>query len=187
MAKGRRKLCYGVMILSALALCVDRFVLSDGVTGPETAEGATGDPAALLTEVPPQHVSEALSIPELPFPHDVKRFTFGRDIPDLFSPPAKPPDPELKPLTGNGDNTRDEEPDQQKGMGRSAFEAAHDLGGMLDHERLRIAIIDGLWLRIGDELDGCTLSSIVGDAAHFTCHDGEAVLTPIRHGRRKGD
>jgi hypothetical protein len=45
------------------------------------------------------------------------------------------------------------------------------------NQRLRIAVVDDIWVHFGDSIDGCTLMGIEGQSAHFKCHDGEAVLT----------
>jgi hypothetical protein len=42
-------------------------------------------------------------------------------------------------------------------------------------------------MRIGEELDHCTLIAIEGDAATFQCHDGDTVLSPLRRKDVRGD
>ena len=66
----------------------------------------------------------------------------------------------------------------QAGTGdRLALMDHHTLNAVMDHEGLRIAVIDGQWLRAGDVLDGCTLRFVNGTDVRFDCANGEAVLT----------
>ena len=61
-------------------------------------------------------------------------------------------------------------------MGRAEFIRRHELGGILFHEDLKIAVLDGRWMRIGELIDGCTLKKISGNTARFECYDGKAEL-----------
>lgn len=91
-------------------------------------------------------------------------------------------------MPGAGENSPfPEDGTRPRGLDQAAFQAGHELGGVLDHERLKIAIIDGRWLRIGDKVDGCTLTRISGDTVCFECYDGEAVLKPSRGRGAIGD
>ena len=47
---------------------------------------------------------------------------------------------------------------------------------MVIHEGLRIAVVDGSWLRLDQDFDGCRLTAIAGNEVRFACHDGDAVL-----------
>ena len=50
------------------------------------------------------------------------------------------------------------------------------LDGVLIQQRLRMAVLEGRPVRIGDTVDGCVLKKIAGYRAEFECHDGPAVL-----------
>ena len=41
---------------------------------------------------------------------------------------------------------------------------------------LRIAIVDGVWVREGAKFDGCKLERISNNQAVFSCYDGDATL-----------
>jgi hypothetical protein len=180
MTRRKKRLYLGVMILSGLALFVDRFILSESVMVPDPAIGSPAEPAGRHAGAVSTATEDALSIPELPFPRGVEHFTFGSEIPDLFAPPTAASDENAARPGGSDNDPLATDARQSKGAGRAAFLTDHELGGLLTHERLRIAIVDGRWLRLGDEVDGCTLTRISGKEAVFDCYDGEAVLKPAR-------
>jgi hypothetical protein len=183
MALRKKQVYFVILIVSGLALAVDRFVLSGSVSAPEKVKASP--PEALASPADSTVAAaegEAPAIPELPFPHGVERFTFGSDIPDLFAPPRHFVRGDTVPSVTGVDNPGGEDKPPTRGLNSSAFAIQHELDGVLDHQRLKIAIIGGRWMRIGDEIDGCTLARISGDVARFECRDGEAVLGPPRPG-----
>jgi hypothetical protein len=183
MAVRKKQVYFGIMIVSGLALAVDRFVLSESVTAPDEVKASPQEtPASLAGSTGAAAEEEVPAIPELPFPRDVERFEFGSDIPDLFAPPRHFVRDATIPSVTGADDPGSENIPPPRGLNSGAFTIQHELDGVLDHQRLKIAIIDGRWMRIGDEVDGCTLARISGDGARFECRDGEAVLGPPRPG-----
>jgi len=180
MLHGKRRVYFAVMIFSGLALFVDRFVFSDNAATPEAANASFPGVAVQSTDLSVPVAQNAPAIPELPFPREVERFTFGSEIRDVFAPPSAASSEKLGPYGAGEDGLLPGDGARARGLDRASFEAQHELGGVLTHERLRIAIVDGRWLRIGDKLDGCTLTRVSGEAACFECHNGEAVLKPSR-------
>lgn len=183
MSQHKKRVYVVVMILGALALFVDRFVLSEGATAPDQANASPEKLVRHPAGSPARVAEDAPAIPELPFPRGVERFTFGPEIPDLFAPPGTVRKGGGSTLAANQDGLSSSNAAPSRGLSQAAFTARYELDGVLSHERLRIAIVGGRWLRLGDTVDGCKLTHIAGDAARFACFDGEAVLEP-RCGRR---
>lgn len=169
MSRKRKRGYFAVMITGAVALVVNQCIPSEGTLDPVTAVArAPADPLtpAHLGETPPS------SIPELPFPRDIEPYDADSPIPDLFTPPesvvARGAAGEATPDGGQRTSV--------VGATRATFRLEHRLTGVLIDERLRIAIVDGMWVRVGQSLDGCVLSAVSGNEARFACHDGESVL-----------
>lgn len=166
----RKRMYVGLMILGAAALFVDRLVLPAGVMKPDASLAETpATPTAGAT-------SDPLPIPELPFPDGLRAFKSDLPVRDFFQPPM------LRSSDGSrnriSDNLhplgrRDNEPGRAS---RADFVTHHTLNGVLTDQRLRIAIVNGQWMRLGRSVDGCTLTSIAGTEVRFACHDGEAIL-----------
>ena len=168
MLNQKKRVYLGLMVFCALALIVDRVVLHDSVTGP-AAVAAGQLPALPASPTPP------LAIPELPFPPGIEPLDPASEIRDLFAPP-----PIHRPE--ETDAASDKDPPASAGrsltgqVSRDLFTTTHVLNALLVNERLRIAIIDGQWRRIGESIDGCTLSDITGSEVRFECYDGTASL-----------
>lgn len=174
---GKRKRTYfAVMIAGGFALVVDRCIPSQDPLDPVAAVARV--PARSPTPAsahPPERPSTS-SIPELPFPREVEPYDPDSPIPDLFIPPGSVM-PRNAPDGATGKATQDEERNKSvTGATQAAFHLTHRLTGVLIDERLKIAIVDGMWVRVGQSLDGCMLSAVSGNEARFTCHDGESVL-----------
>lgn len=171
MSRHRKATYLAVMALGGAILAVDRFVLSDGTTQPAVA--LAGNPLAATASSSPAQTPAGMPIPELPFPRGLEPFDPDAPMRDLFEPPASALD---------GDPSADKDRlllglnERPERMNSAMFVARHRLGGVLVHERLRIAVVDGVWLRTGQAVDGCTLADISGDEVRFECLDGEAVL-----------
>jgi len=170
----RRKRFYGALLLcSGGALLVDRCMLKRGVTAPDTALAAHAPVSAAPA-------GEVLSIPEVPFPHAVSAFRAAQPVRDLFLHPS---------LRGGGEGT-DNPQNGLPGTSRvapaasAAFAEQRRLDAVLINQGLRIAIVDGQWMRTGQILDGCTLQDIQGNSVLFKCSDGDATLhtTPAWNG-----
>ena len=109
--------------------------------------------------VGPASAPVSLPIPELPFPRGLKSLALNAEVRDLFEPPAAGPG---NPDVADSDNR---EPDltgsaNYQGPQHDLFEQQHHLSGVMVNERLRIAIVDGVWLQLGQSLDDCKLISV---------------------------
>lgn len=169
MSQQRQRMYLGVMVLGAVALFVDRFVLRASVSGPDAAL-ATGSRIAPETGSP-----QPVAIPELPFPTGVRDFKLDGPIRDLFLPP-------MFRYGGDGtlaaDNRSHNRGTREDGRAsREAFLGRNRLDALLTDDRMKIAIVNGRWVRIGQIVDGCTVTDISGDRILIDCSDGSAALT----------
>lgn len=180
MSSLRRKKAYGaVMILAAAALAVDRCAFSNEQAAGfsprgDSAQGAIRGSVDLRPS--PAETVPTISIPELPFPRGVAAFDLpasGDPCRDLFAPPKSV----LNRNTADAStDSNDSATNRDKRVNCATFLTHHRLSGVLLFDSLRIAVVDGTWLRKGQLLDGCTLMSVSGNEARFECYDGEAVL-----------
>ena len=178
MATRKKQLYLGVMLLGGAALFVDRFLLPSSATAPApvaatpTRAGRSLRPAT--ADAPGKDPAVELSVPELPFPRNLPPWDHSGPMRDLFSP-----------LTAGVQTTADN-PDAASGQGTcAAFSREHRLEAVFVEsgatgngaaEGLRIAVIDGRWVRVGETLDGCTLIEADGNKVRFRCRDGELSL-----------
>ncbi|MCH8966400.1 MAG: hypothetical protein IID43_01860 [Planctomycetes bacterium] len=171
MSHKRKRLYIALMVLAAAGFGVDRFVFSRSSTAPSVAMASSGVAAASVFPNISGNTDAALAIPELPFPRAVEGYSFGDDIQDIFTPPGWEPNGSTK--SGNRFRAaRDSGP-----SGRAEFMRSHELGGILFHDNLKIAVLDGRWMRVGEMIDGCTLKNVSGSQVLFECYDGKAELT----------
>jgi hypothetical protein len=178
MRQGKKKVYLAVMVLGGAALLVDRVFLSSSVD-PDVAE-ATGVAPADDKPASPEAASptpQTAPIPELNFPRQIPAYDVGAHLRDWFEPP-KLPDAE-EPQEGTPDNggplaLRAALPVVSA---KESFVASHRLDGIVINDRWQIAIVDGVWLRVGQAMDDCTLSEVSGRTAVFACEDGDAQLT----------
>lgn len=156
------------MLLGALAMIVDRFVITGGSPAPAAA-------MAVVAQMPVTPAPAELAIPELPFPKGVKPMSPDADIRDLFAPPTRPPAGDGGRADGSkGANALPKPPTD---LDVDRFAAKHHLDALLTDERLRIAVVDDYWLQIGQSLDGCKLIEVMGTRATFACYNGTVALT----------
>ncbi len=153
-----------------MALGIDRFLLSESATAPQYAEAAapsnaiTPEVSTELTRVP---------IPAVPVPKNLPTFDPLRGIRDVFVSPSEALVGDDGLLPGQeGPNTAG----PKRRSSAAEFVAQHALSAVLDDPRLKIAVVDGQWIRVGDAFDDCRLTTVSGTEAHFQCPDGEAVL-----------
>lgn len=176
MGQSRRKLYLVLLAVSALGLVIDRFVLTGSATAPTEASAATVVRPPVGRDAVTSNAGPSASIPEIPFPTGLVAAEALLTIPDVFAPPSV----RFRGKSGAG-------PPYNAGMGSggrgpserlsgAAFESRHTLDGVLVYQRLKIAVLDGRTVRIGDTIDGCTLKDVSGYRARFECHDGPAVL-----------
>ncbi len=178
-----RKRAYGaVMILAAAALAVDRCALSNEQAVALSAGGdiAHTEAHGLVDQRSPSLGARAnVSIPELPFPRGVAALdlpTFGSPCRDLFAPPESVVNRNTPDISTDSDDASMNRDKRSERVNCATFLTHHRLSGVLLFERLRIAVVDGMWLRKGQLLDGCTLIFVSGNEARFECYDGQTVL-----------
>ncbi len=175
MSMKRRHLYFAVIAAGGGFLLVDTLFMAEGVTEPQQAVGATGEPLG-VAQPPDTPADELTSIPELPFPYAVAEYSLSPDAPDPFAPPKGADDGRATDLASDKHGRLALGADSDGKLDRTEFIERHVLDGVLDQGRLKIAIVDGEWLRPGDVLDGCTLKTVAGSEARFECFDGYAVL-----------
>lgn len=174
-----------VVGVGLIALVVDRCFL--GATAPQSS--AAGEPDDNISHDQELHAQTAaparrrpavaaaagkISVPELHFPRNLPTFDSAMELRDLFQRPGVAPARGGKSIAGHPGG------DEEKAIGRESFAAAHHVDGVFVQERLKIAIVNGKWVREGEKIDECTLLRIEGDSAVFQCHDGDTVLSPAR-------
>ena len=175
MSPKKRKSYLVVMALGGVALIVDRVILTDVDGSPNTAiasAGATNDLDALVNTPSVGAALTTAAIPELPFPKLPKTTGFSADTRDMFEPPRR-----VVSRTAEPDNQDSDFPVGSQGDDVETFRSRHRLSGLLLHQGLKIAVVNGRWMRINDALDGCELVSVLPDRAVFKCRDGQAELT----------
>lgn len=176
MPRRKKQLYAVVMILGGMAMAVDRVILPSGVTDPAVTMASPDRSLGGTQPGPDSCADHPLSIPELPFPRGIVPLDPGARIRDLFKPPAarSPAEPQGDPADNDGDRL---EPQHTPGQQTSdMFMTRHHLQAVILNPRLKIAIVDDAWVRLGESVDGCTLIGIEGAKARFECFDGEAVL-----------
>ncbi len=182
MNQSRRKSYLVLLAVAALGLVIDRFVFTGSATAPAEASAATVARPSVGRGAATGNARPSASIPEIPFPTGLVAAEALSTVPDVFAPPSV----RLRGESGAG-------PPYNAGMGNggrgpserlsgAAFESRHTLVGVLVHQRrqvglpMKMAVLDGRPVRIGDVIDGCTLKDVSGYRARFECHDGPAVL-----------
>ena len=188
MSSRRKKQLYlGVVLLGGAALAVDRLILPAGVTGPADATASVTRSALGAGDNTGSTASETFSIPEVPFPLGVTSLGPRARIRDLFVPLGERSLGD--PASSLADNGRDgsTKGDPAGRLDSATFVSQHNLQGVMVNPRLKIAIVDADWVRLGEVIDGCTLAEIQGGAARFECFDGEAVLSVVNEVEPPGD
>ncbi|MEK7731181.1 MAG: hypothetical protein AAB363_04920 [Planctomycetota bacterium] len=165
MPRSKKKIYIAFMLLGGAALVVDRCVLTPSVTMPATVAAAVPPPPA-ASALP----AKTLSTLELPFPRAIPVWDPQSPIRDLFAPFSD---------EDATDKRRKRSPrGADAGHGTCAgLLSQHHLEAVLVQESLKIAILDGAWVRIGESVDGCVLTEIVGHKVRFRCRDGDTLLT----------
>lgn len=128
--------------------------------------------------------AEAISVPELPFPRNLKPVEPTAAMRDIFARPISAATATANEDDGDGMGGSPKT-GEKRPMGRATFMTEHRLEAVMINEGLRVAIVNGQWKQIGDCLDGCTLLDITGESAVFHCPDGDALLSPFVRMPRK--
>ena len=205
MTSSRKRTYMGLMAVGAVALVVDRCMLSDGApasVSAEEANPATGSEETPRTRAPrspastrpkqgPQSgggphsgATEELSIPELPFPRNLKSLDVTAPVRDIFARPHSETASSSAEVTTDASGSSSSEGMTAHSSQRATFAENHRLEAVMINDGLKIAILEGRWMRVGDSIDGCALSAIEGEAAIFHCHDGDVVLSPFEKSPR---
>ena len=176
MSRRKRWAYLVVMLCGGIALSVDRFFLSGEAAEPSVAAATERIPLHAASPAVSSDATPALSMPELPFPRGVAAYTSVSRIRDLFAPPAAVLKGSLDGATADKGRSGLNPGERSGHVGHAKFAAQHRANGVMSQGRLKIAIVDGAWLQIGQSIDGCELTSILGNEVRFECYDGEAVL-----------
>ncbi len=189
---------YLALIAAGLAvLVVDRCFL--GASAPASTAASEVEPAAKaeggesMPAPPPRPVpnqapgaqGSKLSVPELHFPRNLPAYDPAFEMRDVFA--RREEDNSISDVGHTGKTGSGKKGAAGDAIGREAFQTAHRLDAVMVQESLRIAVVDGRWMRVGDAVDRCTLTRIEGDAVVFQCHDGDSVLLPSGKRRHPSD
>jgi len=173
---GRKKKVYAAIVaVGLLALAVDRLVFSEPASAVASA-GSKASPAAKkpAREASKGAVSLSATVAAEVFPHGIPKYdsTIVRDAFEL-TPSAQQTllGPSVAANAGgllNGGAS--------PASSVSEFRNAHKLLAVMTGPNLRVAIIDGQRVNIGQHIAGCELIEITGQSARFSCADGEVEL-----------
>lgn len=185
---GKNKIYLALIALGLMALAIDRTFM--GATAPSAAtadpvspdeeDGAAAEAPPRPRVVPKPAGPSKLSIPELHFPRNLPEYDPALELRDIF---ARAEESDGVPGSDSSHPTISRKQAPQGAIGREAFEVAHRIDAVMVQESLKIAVVDGRWMQVGDVMDTCTLIRIEGDSAEFQCHDGDIVISPS--GKRK--
>jgi len=167
----RRKQTYlGVVLVGLAALAVDRWILP---RGPAPAVASLDVPLESVRSILPGATAERdQSIPEVPFPRGLSAMDIEVGIRDLFARTDRPPTAD----DASPDNLAGADGRLRKLSLCDTFAAGHRLDAVLQNDGLRIAVVNGHWLRPGDTVDGCRFVALEGTQARFECADGCTTL-----------
>jgi|GEM_PF-4477567 len=170
---GKKRKAYGVVVgLCATALLVDRFVLTDSVSGPANVEASQ---VRASSGNPVEGEADRRPVPRIAFP-DVGGDLELRPPPDFFARVDARPST-AHSAEGGGDGNH---------LLRAAFEKSVKLEGVMLTEGVSIAVVNGTRMRRGDSFKGCKLENIFGRSVRFQCSDGQAVLFIAPRGLHAG-
>lgn len=164
----KKKILYGAILgLGGMAMLMDR--MSAGETGPDSASAST---SATLSGVSAEGEQDViLSVAAAPFPRGLPPIEFD-SVRDIFAPLHSADGMGIGGGTAGGGSTPAETAPSAR-----AFEASHKLNGVMTGGANAVAIVDGLWLQVGDTLEGCKVAAISSDGVTFACPDGVATLS----------
>ena len=188
----KKRLYLGIVLLGGLALLLDRFVLPAESGRPASARAASTSSARGTAGDAPKGELAALSIPQLHFPRLLPEADLSREPRDVFAPPERylAPEEEDRSATDNpgGASAAGLGIDGRQLQSKAEnFAVTHTLTAVMIQPRLKLAIVDGVWVNIGQEVDECVLTQVEHGSATFECRDGEAVLQVLEPARLLGD
>lgn len=169
MSSGRKRWYILLMLLGVAALVADRLVLSDLVATPASVSASPLSAAPVMPAM--------LSMPELPFPKNLEPYAPTQVIRDLFMAPADSRSGDAAAGEGKSSAGRGGAAGKADGELRAAqFIDTFQLEGLLEADGVRMVIVNGHWLQVGQRIRGCTLETVIGRSAKFRCSDGLATL-----------
>jgi len=173
---GRKKKVYAAIVaVGLLALAVDRFVFSEPAPAAASAGSNGSSPAKRpAREASKGVVSLSATVAAEIFPRSIPRndSTLARDA-------FEPTPTARQTLLGAGAaaNTGNSlDGGTLPASSASDFRNAHKLLAVMTGPNLRVAIIDGQRVSIGQHIAGCELIEITGQSARFSCADSEVEL-----------
>ncbi|MEK6674335.1 MAG: hypothetical protein AABZ47_01620 [Planctomycetota bacterium] len=189
-----KKTKYMVLVsVAVVGLAVDRFLWPSSSPTPVSAEtsssinatGTSGPPNSSLVIEKSTTVAaseNAAILPDVAFPR-----VAGSWIPevgkvrDIFALPSSDESQQY------GDGGAPRRAGSKLANGRAMFTQQFQLHGILVRDDLKIAVVGGQWLQIGDTIGGCKLTDITGTDAIFRCQDGNVTLTTVNLTERSPD
>lgn len=181
MSQTKRRVYIGIMIVGAMALAVDRFALSGATVVALETTGQVHTPTAGVATLTAGAATQvalesptSLPIPEIPFPRGVKDYASVLPVRDLFARVSV--SGAIVDVTPDKDGTVSASSKRPMVLSSAVFAERRRLNAIVMVQRLKIAVVDGNWVRVGQVIDGCELRSVSGTQARFVCHDGDAVL-----------
>jgi hypothetical protein len=180
----KTKIYLSLIGVGLLALAVDRCYF--GASAPASTKAGQPDagddesPADVNSAPRPKFVPKSagptkLTVPELHFPRNLPTYDPAHDLRDVFVRMDMEGSVSNIDPAGNGKTSKDSTVGP---IGRDAFRASHRVDAVMVQESLKIAVVDGRWVRVGDTVDGCKLTRIEGDSVYFECHDGGTAISP---------
>jgi hypothetical protein len=158
-----------VIVLGIGALAIDRLVLRPGAAPADARAQDAGIPAS--TTAVNSSSTGTLTIPELPFPRDLPPLGSAEPFRDLFSRNAA-----QRHAADEGTENNSPAANLLGPSDSASFLAPYRLEAVMAGAGLEIAVVNGVWLRVGESIGECKLVSIKGTQAHFECRNDEAVL-----------
>ncbi len=166
----KKKQLYGLVLgVAAMALLADQVILQS------TPESASAVPSTVSTTSSPQADAQSLtiSVAAAPFPQ----------IDVLDSPLSTPRDPfavsesVLAQMSGVGATRSGQQQQEPEATRAETFKQSHRLQGVLVNGDTPVAVVDGVFLNVGDALGYCEVTDIQSMAVTFACHDETVTLS----------
>lgn len=176
MSRQKKRIYLSLMAVGAAALLTDRFVLPNRVTEPSTALALSTARSVASVDRADAESGSGLSIPELPFPRDMRPPDQTSNVRDLFAPPMSALSPKSDGGLTDKDGSKTDGDDRTGQITGAVFLTQHRLTGVLIRQGLEIAVVDDAWVRIGQTFGGCKLVAVTGNEAKFECPEEDVVL-----------
>ena len=181
---GKTKVYLSLIGAGFIGLAVDKFYF--GASAPATTNAgelqtevikdeADGKAAPRARDPVKPGVPSKLSVPELHFPRNLPTYDPGYELRDVFS---RMDIEGTEERAGKSAKEKTGKNAAVETIGREVFQASHRVDAVMVQESLKIALVDGRWVRVGDVVDSCKLTRIEGDSVYFECHDGGTELSP---------